>query len=382
MMAVAVGGSNGHQRRAAAFPGRTMTNRLNNKKKGGAKIGSTLPSGPLGDINSSIEKMSLEDPGQDSQKYQPNGETMLVNEGNSRTRRDSSWTVSTEGYGSMRSSDQVSTPVASSRRASELSAASSNISTRAMMNSPWEMSVGADSSRRGSLNGQTPSQDKNPMSHHLSRLHRKAQNAIHSQPKSPAVGHPVPQVPQQQQPQSNRRASDPVRALDRNFGVGNQGQVAKNQRSGSFNHINTLDNRMPIHGQSFHGAPGYTPVRPASVGPNQFQQYNSMSNPTSNGFPGYHQNQDWQQNQMQSYAGFGNGFQYPNGSQEYFNGQQWNQDHQQWNGHQQGQWADWQRQQHPGQDGSNSSYQRTLEYVQQCQSSWTNQTNAQNSAQQ
>ena len=90
------------------------------------KLGPRVPHIPrrgqtavMGEINRSIEKMSLGD--MSSGGLKPSGDvkgrnmgpaTSLMMAGN---RRDSAWTVSTEGYGSMRSNTSAS------RRCSELS---------------------------------------------------------------------------------------------------------------------------------------------------------------------------------------------------------------------------------------------------------------------
>ena len=89
------------------------------------KLGPRVPNIPrrgqtavMGEINRSIEKMSLGD------TCGGNGNTRVPEVGKTRggpqtmlqnNRRDSSWTVSTEGYGSMRSNTSAS------RRCSELS---------------------------------------------------------------------------------------------------------------------------------------------------------------------------------------------------------------------------------------------------------------------
>ena len=256
------------------------------------------------------------------------GPTSLASIGNSRVanaasgnlRRDSNWTNSTEGYGSMRSEQSVQ----SSRRCSELSAMSqtSNVSTRAMMNSPtcWDpISVDHHShnSRRSSLNQQMgaggPSQQSNAtMSHHLDRLRKKSHNIQQQQQancqqqpqmqQQPAMGqnnssgrmsamsecsmpgsasqmpmsYGMPPPPQASsgggggnQQHTVRRASDPVRALDRNFGVtgapgaSNGGHT---QRRGSYNQMTNTQQqqqqqqmqggRMPLHGQKIRGTSG------------------------------------------------------------------------------------------------------------------------------
>ena len=162
---------------------------------------------------------------------------------------------------------------------------------RAQMNSPWDP-ISADSSRRSSLAGHENSaaQQANPISHHLTRLHRKAQTIQQQQqqqqqqqtpsatptPQQNGMSshdmsrmhtmqqqlqqHPqmMPQHHQQQQQQQQvRRASDPVRTLDRNFGVGG-GQLSRHQRSGSYNQLNNLgcnqmQQRVPLHGQRIRG---------------------------------------------------------------------------------------------------------------------------------
>ena len=161
--------------------------------------------GQLGDINRSIEKMSLGNsnqmtPGGGNSSYaSTKNQLAAANRGGTSgmvasLRRDSNWTNSTEGYGSMRSSDQSMI----SRRASDVSAMSqgSNFSTTAMRNSPWgggEMNSSAPSSRRSSLATEGQQQQQlqphqagasgaNPrtLSQQLSRLHQKAESIIQS----------------------------------------------------------------------------------------------------------------------------------------------------------------------------------------------------------
>lgn len=94
------------------------------------KLGPRVPHVPrrgqtvagMGEINRSIEKMSLDGGCGTAAAKQPGGEQLKVRGGpggNTQlaapNRRDSSWTVSTEGYGSMRSNTSAS------RRCSELS---------------------------------------------------------------------------------------------------------------------------------------------------------------------------------------------------------------------------------------------------------------------
>ena len=103
-------------------------NRLN-QKQSATGTSSRNSSSNLGEINRSIEKMSLgacqasSSSTMEQQQSSPKGAAAAsVAPAGNNSRRDSNWTVvSTEGYGSMRSSDQQS---AVSRRASELSAMS------------------------------------------------------------------------------------------------------------------------------------------------------------------------------------------------------------------------------------------------------------------
>ena len=97
----------------AAYRTASMANRIRNK------LQPRVPNIPrrgqtavMGEINRSIEKMSLGD-GSSGVKGLTDSESRGVMMGN--MRRDSSWTVSTEGYGSMRSNTSAS------RRCSELS---------------------------------------------------------------------------------------------------------------------------------------------------------------------------------------------------------------------------------------------------------------------
>ena len=235
----------------------------------------------LGEINRSIEKMSIGVGGGGSNAVMSG--TRMANVGSGTLRRDSNWTNSTEGYGSMRSSvaqdnSAAATSMLNSRRCSEVSAMSqgSNFSTTAVRNSPWigeqsgAMST-CSSSRRSSLAG-------TGISGHLSRLHQKVETACNS-PAPPngrmssMSGCSLPPPPsygqhaqfqqqqqqhhqQQQQQGQTRRASDPVRMLDRNFGVG--GQMSKH-RSGSYTNLSqsqSQQQRVPLHGQQVHGMGG------------------------------------------------------------------------------------------------------------------------------
>ena len=112
--AIGVGGEFGE----SSFRTNNLANRMRNK------LHPRVPNIPrrgqtavMGEINRSIEKMSLGDGGgvkPDTKQTRgltgPGNTVMMAN-----NRRDSSWTVSTEGYGSMRSNTSAS------RRCSELS---------------------------------------------------------------------------------------------------------------------------------------------------------------------------------------------------------------------------------------------------------------------
>ena len=121
---------------------------------------------------------------------------------------------------------------------------------------------------------------------HLNRLHRRAQqqqmmptpaaagppptsatptmnmgrrasdmSAMATPTNNPPAGVPQPNMPHQNS--SVRRASDPVRTLDRNFGV--DGQISRHHRSGSYTQINMgHQQRVPIHGQRIRGMSGDT----------------------------------------------------------------------------------------------------------------------------
>ena len=103
----------------ASLRNNVMAQRIRNK------MGPRVPNIPrrgqtavMGEINKSIEKMSIGEMGGNGkgmkQSRQPSGppQTTALMQPN---RRDSNWTVSTEGYGSMRSNTSTS------RRCSELS---------------------------------------------------------------------------------------------------------------------------------------------------------------------------------------------------------------------------------------------------------------------
>lgn len=74
----------------------------------------------LGEINRSIEKMSLE--GDRKTDAKSDGKSAMSSANFESVRRDSNWTTtSTEGYGSMRSGSDLGSAVGSSRRTSDIS---------------------------------------------------------------------------------------------------------------------------------------------------------------------------------------------------------------------------------------------------------------------
>lgn len=188
------------------------------------------------------------------------------------------------------------------------------------MNSPWDP-ISSESSRRSSLVNGPANQDANlpsnttGMSHHLDRLRKKAQtiqqqtgnpvatptpqlhprdiqgnNPVHNNGNSgrmsamsgcslPGSANQMNNMHLQQQynmmqtsSQMNnqhgvRRASDPVRALDRNFGLsnneGNLQQSSRNRFSGSYTQLSNMQQlqmqqqgRVPLHGQRIRGTSG------------------------------------------------------------------------------------------------------------------------------
>ena len=112
------------------------------------------------------------------------------------------------------------------------------MSTRAVVNSTWE---NANSRRSSSVDGaQQNAQQGARIGQHLSRLHKKAQEQQPAIQNSDAGGRSQSVMSEcnNQHPSPNlsgsfggRRASDPVRVLDRNFGV--NGQHSRH-RSGSY----------------------------------------------------------------------------------------------------------------------------------------------------
>ena len=247
-----------------AIPNVAMGPRLQNKMK-------MMQPNHLGDINRSIEKMSIGNNSFNPPNTCPSmgqaGTTMPVQANN---RRGSNWTNSTEGYGSMRSEQSMM----SSRRCSDVSVAMSQGS-----NVPQWDPMSADSSRRSSMasnHGGNVQDHQVNINNHLDRLHRRAskQNQMQVTPvatptpmmnmvRTPTnVLPPQPMPNHAQQPMVNhgsgRRASDPVRMLDRNFGV--EGQMSRHGRSGSFGPVQPAAQppRVPIHGQRIRGMSGDT----------------------------------------------------------------------------------------------------------------------------
>ena len=145
--AIGVGADDTPSTRGQLPGNNALSQRLSNKMK-------MIPN-HLGEINRSIEKMSIGSYASTNNQHCSMPSSGMPSNGNtgpmpvttmppSTNRRGSNWTNSTEGYGSMRSELSMM----SSRRCSDVSAMSqgSNISTRAMMNSPWDH-MSAESSR-------------------------------------------------------------------------------------------------------------------------------------------------------------------------------------------------------------------------------------------
>ena len=274
-------GGNGEGRPS---PPRPSSNRIIGQKQSASPAASRASH--LGEINRSIEKMSLSG-GSSSAGGGGGGSGICPSATVASTsspkaviavppcanRRDSNWTsVSTEGYGSMRSSEgggclggAGTGGGGGGRRCSELSIMSqaSNLSTRANVNSPWDP-ISAGSSRRssaaeaGSVGAAAAPVSQcghaGAISHHIDRLRRRAQQKGSAAPQAAPTTSPTASatgdgrqsamsdctVESQQQPcfATPRRASDPVRALDRNFGVGGQMGGHGHARNGSCNHLN------------------------------------------------------------------------------------------------------------------------------------------------
>merc|ERR1719422_1822553 len=256
--AIGVGGEFGE----SSFRTNNLANRMRNK------LAPRVPNIPrrgqtavMGEINRSNEKMSLGDGGMKADTKSrgmggPGNTVMMPN-----NRRDSSWTVSTEGYGSMRSNTSAS------RRCSELSQMSSMSTARQNLQSPAWDPISPGSSRRSSEAGARMSP---VMSHHLSKLHKKAlaagttsslaqsQSAMsvagdlmtsYNDGRSSAMSEAMPGV--QMEDGQGRRMSDPVRPLDRNFGVG--GQMSRHR---SFGNLQAGGERQPLHQQRVRGQEG------------------------------------------------------------------------------------------------------------------------------
>ena len=346
--------------------GRLLASRINNKTRHTTSSSNSSPSSivnnsnPLGEINRSIEKMSLGGSLADPMPMPKDRVKTVTND--QVMRRDSNWTNS-EGYGSLKSNAGLS------RRCSEMSQAS-NLSTRANMSSPWDP-LSTASSRRSSMvepgTNQAQNNSGQAMISHIDRLQRKA---AHMTPQGPppvsqhnrqssavsdcgSEGQPPPAYGSNGAP---RRASDPVRTLDRNFGVG-----ANMSRHRSYSQLNNPQ-RAPLHGQQIRGQQGQN----GEDYPGQYQgqqQFNYQQ--------GY-QGQPWPQQSQYGQPGYNSPYGYQQGYSNYPQGpegqwqSQW-QGHQNWAQNQQANWNQRSQQQSNNGSGEANNYQRTLEYVQQCQ---------------
>ena len=225
----------------------------------------------------------------------------------------------------------------------------SNLSTRANMSSPWDPLSAASSRRSSMVEHGTNGQHHGMTSGHIERLQRKAQigpQPAHHARQSSALsdcGSDVPPPSYGASASAPRRASDPVRTMDRNFGV--NAPLSKHRSYSQLNHTQ----RPPVHGQDIRGQ--------------EYQgQYQSQQQFNYQG-QGY-QGQPWSQ---QEQYGYNAPYNYQQGYNNYPQGPEG-----QWNQHWQGQ-SNWGQNQ--GQNWSNNqrsqqqsnNYQRTLEYVQQCQ---------------
>ena len=278
------GGGDAFEREGGRPSPRPSSNRLGQKQQSVGAAASAAPrASQLGDINRSIEKMSLSGGSSTNGGGGGGGGCQAVAAAApapspkavvARDRRDSNWTsVSTEGYGSMRSSDGGG--AATARRCSELSSMSqvSNLSTRAHVNSPWDP-ISLGSSRRSSVveaggggaatasaAAATSSGSAGVISHHIDRLRRRAQQkgAAAASPTAPQSRQAAAAADGRQSAMSDctvesqqpnfaapRRASDPVRTLDRTFGVA--GQMA---RHGSYSQLSKQ--RPPLDGGAMTG---------------------------------------------------------------------------------------------------------------------------------
>jgi len=264
--AIGVGGDGMSE---ASLRNNVMAQRIRNK------MGPRVPNIPrrgqtavMGEINKSIEKMSIGEMGNGKgmkQSRQPSGppQTTALMQPN---RRDSNWTVSTEGYGSMRSNTSTS------RRCSELSQMSA-VSGRQTMQSPAWDPISPGSSRRSSEAG--GARMSPVMSHHLTKLHKKALAA--GTTSSLAQSHssmsmagdlmtsggfaPVHNSANAaMEDAAGRRMSDPVRPLDRNYGV--NGSLSRHR---SYSNLGGAPTRQPLHGAVVRGQEGM-------MGGQQYQQ--------------------------------------------------------------------------------------------------------------
>merc|ERR1719273_1804751 len=97
----------------------------------------------------------------------------------------------------------------------------------------------------------------------------------------------MPPVQMLQQQPGVRRASDPVRTLDRTFGV--DGQLSRHQRSGSYNQLNggPVQTRVPMHGARIRGMSGDTFFHQQQMPP----MYNQQQQPPRMAGNGVFQNQ-------------------------------------------------------------------------------------------
>uniref|UniRef100_A0A0K2TKF1 C2H2-type domain-containing protein n=1 Tax=Lepeophtheirus salmonis TaxID=72036 RepID=A0A0K2TKF1_LEPSM len=246
----------------------------------------------MGEINKSIEKLSIGSTTStkaNNKLHPPQTQSHLSSHPQPINRRDSNWTNSTEGYGSL-ISEQSSGNI--SRRCSAVSAMSqgSNLSTRAMMNSPWDP-ISVDNSRRSSFAGG----QQDGVSQHVNKLHRKAESLIQpmdgrnssmSNYSTTGAVHPDdPSVHGSVQKAPTRRASDPVRSsssINRNqFGnqLNNNSNPQQLQRHRSYTQLNE-NSRIPIHGQRIRGAEessGFSPLNQNHIQQQQQQQQQSCS---------------------------------------------------------------------------------------------------------
>lgn len=300
-VAAAIGGGEFGE---AGFRTNMMANRIRNKMQPRVpNIPRRGQTAAMGEINRSIEKMSIGESGTMVKSVQnnksrgmgPQTTTMMQN-----NRRDSNWTVSTEGYGSMRSNTSAS------RRCSEISQMSA-VSGRQNMQSPWDP-ISPGSSRRSSEAGARMSP---VMSHHLTKLHKKALAAgttsslAQSHSSTTMAGDlmtsgcvdgrasSMSECGPAMEDGQGRRMSDPVRPLDRNFGVG--GQLSRHR---SFSNLQGPGaGRTPLHLQHVRGQEGFMNQQQyMNQGMYGMRQGNMYNNPNNRGYPG--------QNNMGQFQGY------------------------------------------------------------------------------